>query len=174
MKEEEWMQKRPIDIARKLKISTSALRHYESRGLVPQVQRSASGYRMYTEDHIAYFEYVHAMTPGFGMDVTSEVLRNIQKRDTITAFLLINQSQAKLYQDRIISEKLIDTLASQKWDRSDENKEKEWLTIGEVSAETHIPSSAIRHWKRLTLLHQIGIKPITIASSIVLIYGKFC
>lgn len=48
------MKLRPIDIARKLNISTSTLRHYESWGMLPPVQRSASGYRIYTEEHAAY------------------------------------------------------------------------------------------------------------------------
>jgi len=58
---------RPIDIARKLNISTSALRHYEDWGIIPPVERGANGYRVYTEVHVAYFECIRAMNAGFGM-----------------------------------------------------------------------------------------------------------
>ena len=38
------MNYRPIDIARKLNISTSTLRIYEDMGIIPPVKRSDSGY----------------------------------------------------------------------------------------------------------------------------------
>jgi len=56
---------KPIDIAKKLNISTSALRHYESWGIIPTVPRSSNGYREYTEEHVAYFQCIRAMLPGF-------------------------------------------------------------------------------------------------------------
>ncbi|MXQ55317.1 MerR family DNA-binding transcriptional regulator [Shimazuella alba] len=146
------MNKRPIDIARKLKLSTSALRHYESRGLIPIVQRSASGYRIYTEEHVAYFECIQAMSGGFGMDVTSKVLRCIQIRDIEAAFSLINEAQANLYQEKKIAEKLLDMALSHTLSDVDKKAGNRLLTIGEVSAETHIPASAIRHWEKIGLI----------------------
>lgn len=47
---------RPIDIARRLNISTNALRHYEDWGIIPPVERGTNGYRIYTAEHVAYFE----------------------------------------------------------------------------------------------------------------------
>lgn len=44
------MATRPIDIARKLNVSTTTLRNYEELGLIPPVSRSASGYRVFTEE----------------------------------------------------------------------------------------------------------------------------
>ncbi|MFS0838372.1 MerR family DNA-binding transcriptional regulator [Paenibacillus sp. 1P03SA] len=43
------MNFRPVDIARKLNVSTSALRNYEAAGLVPPAERTAAGHRTYTE-----------------------------------------------------------------------------------------------------------------------------
>jgi Predicted transcriptional regulators len=54
--------------------STSALRHYESWGIVPTPERTASGYRLYTEEHAAYFECFRAMRPGFGMDIVKKTM----------------------------------------------------------------------------------------------------
>ncbi|GAE05615.1 transcriptional regulator, MerR family [Paenibacillus sp. JCM 10914] len=39
---------KPIEIAKELHISTSALRHYESWGVVPAPERDKNGYRLYT------------------------------------------------------------------------------------------------------------------------------
>jgi DNA-binding transcriptional MerR regulator len=57
------MKIRPLNIARKLHISTSAIRNYEAQGIVPPTKRSSNGYRIYTEEHIAYFESIQAWLP---------------------------------------------------------------------------------------------------------------
>lgn len=146
------MNLRPIDIATKLNISTSALRNYEAQGIVPPTERSASGYRMYTEEHIAYFECIQAMAPGFGMEVTKEVLCKIQSKEVDTALQLVNEVQANLYRDRMLAEETIHVLESEKLSHPDSEGSQQWLTIGEVSAETNIPSSTIRYWEKIGLI----------------------
>lgn len=146
------MKIRPIDIATKLNISTSALRNYEAQGIVPPTKRSASGYRIYTEEHIAYFECIQAMAPGFGMDVTKDVLCKIQSEEVDTALRLVNQVQANLYRDTILAEETIHVLASNELNFLDSGESKEWMTIGEVSAATNIPSSTIRYWEKIGLI----------------------
>jgi DNA-binding transcriptional MerR regulator len=143
------MKRRPIDIARKLHISTSALRNYEAQGIVPPTKRLSNGYRIYTEEHIAYFECIQAMAPGFGMEVTSEVLRKIQLNDIHAAFWLVKEKEASLYRDKKVTESTLQILQSQKCDLS---KENEWMTIGEVSEQTRIPRTAIRHWEKIGLI----------------------
>ncbi len=84
---------RPIDIAEKLNISTSSLRSYEERGIVPKPKRSSTGYRIYSEEHLAYFECIVAMSPGFGMDITSAVLKKLQQKELDAALWMINKEQ---------------------------------------------------------------------------------
>ncbi|WP_205516835.1 MerR family DNA-binding transcriptional regulator [Paenibacillus sp. SYP-B3998] len=143
---------RPIDIARKLKISTSALRNYEDLGIVPPTERSSSGYRIYTKEHVAYFECIQAMSPGFGMKVASEVLRKIQSKEVNAALWMVNEVQANLHRDKTIMEKTIQILETQQLPLPDSSQTETWLTIGEVSAETGIPCSAIRHWDKIGLI----------------------
>ncbi|MFS0558685.1 MerR family DNA-binding transcriptional regulator [Brevibacillus sp. 179-C9.3 HS] len=145
---------RPIDIARKLKISTSALRNYEEKGLVPPACRSASGYRMYTKEHVAYFECIQAMSPGFGMEATTEVLRLIQAGQVDAALWRVNEIQTNLQQDKQLAvrnmQMLTDTGATV--DKAESGNSDEWMTIGEVSALTALPSSTIRHWEKVGLI----------------------
>ncbi|MBD0381212.1 MerR family DNA-binding transcriptional regulator [Paenibacillus sedimenti] len=143
---------RPIDIAKKLNISTSALRNYEAQGMVPPTKRSSTGYRIYTEEHIAYFECIIAMSPWFGMELTSEVLRKIQLKDVDSALWMVNEMQANLHRDKTLAEKTIQLFETQELDPLVSNRQKEWMTIGEVSAATAIPSSAIRHWEKVGLI----------------------
>ncbi|RED66239.1 MerR family transcriptional regulator [Cohnella lupini] len=146
------MRIKPIDIARKLKISTSALRHYESWGILPPIERSANGYRMYTEEHVAYFECIRAMHPGFGFALTSDVLRKLIVQDINAALWMVNERQASLHQDKMIAEKTIQLLESTEFIEDRVSDIKPRMTIGQVSRETGIPSSAIRHWDKMGIL----------------------
>jgi len=143
---------RPIDIARRLNISTSTLRHYESLGLVPPVPRAANGYRVYTEEHVAYFECIRAMIPGFGIPITREVVRKLQKQEVDEALWLVNEQQALLHREKVLTEKTIRLLETDELDKLEWNRKRKWMTIGEASRETGVPSSSIRHWEREGLL----------------------
>lgn len=146
------MNIRPIDIASKLNISTSALRNYEAQGIVPPTERTASGYRIYTEEHVAYFETVQAMTAGYGMEITKHVLQKIQLQDVDSALRLVNEVQANLHRDIVLAEQNILILTSQGDSFLESNQSDTWKTIGEVSTETQIPSSTIRHWEKIGLI----------------------
>ncbi len=101
---------------------------------------------------MAYFACIKAMSPGFGMDITSEVLRNIQKNQIDAALWLVNEAQASLQRDKMMAEKTVQILETQEYDTLPSIEVKEWMTIGEVSAKTDIPSSAIRHWEKVGLI----------------------
>lgn len=91
---------RGIDIAKKLNISTSALRHYESWGLVPKVEREKNGYRIYTVEHEAYFQCIRALLPGFGMELIKELMPLIIRGNKTEALWLVNQAQVKLHTEK--------------------------------------------------------------------------
>ncbi|MDF2714393.1 MAG: transcriptional regulator, MerR family protein [Paenibacillus sp.] len=143
---------RPIDIARKLNISTSALRHYEEWGIVPPVERAANGYRLYTEEHVAYFECIRTLNLAFGMDITKEVLIQVQKKQVERVMWLITEQQAMLLQDKISTERAIQMLETKELELVDKKGRSRFLSIGEVSEQTKIPSTAIRHWEKMGLI----------------------
>ncbi len=146
---------RPIDIARKLGISTTTLRKYEEFGLVPTVSRSISGYRIYTQEHISYFICVREMLPGFALNYISRILKEVIAKKIDSALWMANRAQAHLYQQKIISKKIILNLA-----RIDQQEEKspiintnhELLTINDVSKETGVTSATIRYWDKIGLI----------------------
>jgi DNA-binding transcriptional MerR regulator len=143
---------RPIDIARKLNISTSSLRHYEEWGMIPKVERSASGYRIYTNEHVAYFECIRAMADGFGIWIVGEVLKKVMAKDVDSAFWLTNQAQSSLHNEKIISEKTMQNIKEASAPLLSQNDEREYLTINEISKETGIPITTIRHWEKVGLI----------------------
>lgn len=143
---------KPIEIARELHISTSALRHYESWGVIPKPERAANGYRLYTKVHLAYFRCLRAMIPGFGVAITCEVLRHIQNADMDTAFWLVNKEQANLQAEKAVADQTLALLQDPELPLLANKKLKNHMTIGEVAALTNVQDSAIRHWEKEGLL----------------------
>lgn len=140
---------RPVDIARRLNISTTTLRKYEEIGLLPPVPRSASGYRVYTHEHVAYFICIREMLLGFDLTRISRILSEVMKKRIDTALWMANKEQAKLYQERIISKKIISNLG-----QATEQKKKYsgLITINEVSRETGVSTTTIRYWDKIGLI----------------------
>ncbi|MFE5317994.1 MerR family transcriptional regulator [Paenibacillus sp. NPDC056579] len=143
---------RPIDIARKLHISTNTLRHYEEWGIVPPVERGPNGYRIYTELHVAYFECIRVLNDGIGMQKTAQMMKLTLQGRTDEALWILSQCQAELYQDKLIAEKAVQALETEDTNLLPAKKGKKGLTIGEISVQTMIPTTAIRHWEKAGLL----------------------
>jgi MerR family regulatory protein len=54
---------RTRDLALAGGISVQQVRNYEASGLIPQAQRSPSGYRLYTQLHLAALKTVKSLVP---------------------------------------------------------------------------------------------------------------
>ncbi|NQX62145.1 MerR family transcriptional regulator [Paenibacillus qinlingensis] len=142
---------RPIDIAKKLNISTSTLRNYETKGRVPTSVRTSKGYRQYTDEHVAYFTCIQSMEPGFGMEATSEILGFIQRKEMNSALRIVNEVQANLHRDTLLAESNIQLLETESPSVHDA-QDMVWMSIGEVAQETSLPRSTIRHWEKVGLI----------------------
>jgi DNA-binding transcriptional MerR regulator len=65
----------PRDVAKATSVSPDTLRHYERRGLLPNVSRTAAGYRRYTTatvDRVLLIQ--RALVVGFSLDELKQVL----------------------------------------------------------------------------------------------------
>jgi DNA-binding transcriptional MerR regulator len=140
---------RAIDIAREMKISTSLIRLYEKEGMLPEVPRSSNGYRNYTWIHIEFVKCIRTMSKGFTTKQLKQLMRHIIKQDYVKAYWVINEIQAKLYQERNIILNMKNKLLAAK------DSKDNLLTIGQLSKETGIPISTLRHWSREDMLDSI-------------------
>ncbi|SDW19178.1 MerR family DNA-binding transcriptional regulator [Paenibacillus sp. CF384] len=143
---------KPIEIARALNLSTSALRHYESWGVVPAPERGANGYRLYTDIHLAYFRCLRTMFAGFGVAVTCDVLRHIQAGQMNAAFWLVNKEQALLQQDKSAADQTLELLHQLALPDFVDTRRKNPMSIGEAAALAGVTTSALRHWEKEELL----------------------
>lgn len=141
-----------IEIAKKLEISTSAMRHYESWGLVPDVERAANGYRIYTEEHEAYFQCIRALAGGFGMDLVRNVMPLIINGEKIEALWLINKAQVDLYAEKNTVKRTVELLDLKQLTNLPNYHSKDSFTIGAVAKEANVSASALRHWENEGLI----------------------
>lgn len=141
-----------IEIAKELNISTSALRHYGSWGLVPPVERAANGYRMYTEEHKAYFQCIRALLPGFGMDLIKEVMPLIKKGAVVEALWKLNQAQVNLHTEKETVRKTVELLQLKEFTDMPSYHKQQYVTIGEAAREANVSASSIRHWEKEGLI----------------------
>jgi DNA-binding transcriptional MerR regulator len=143
------MALRPHDIAERLHISTTTLRAYEDWGMVPRVGRTAKGYRVYTDEHAAYFICIREMLPGFSVTCIARILKEVMAGRIDEALWIAGKSLSELQGEKRVSEKIASIL--QKETEQSENGGGK-LTVRELSDRTGVPATTIRFWDKAGLI----------------------
>ncbi|MEU8896182.1 TioE family transcriptional regulator [Nocardia sp. NPDC048505] len=91
---------RPVDLARGHGLSTQAIRNYEDAGILPAAGRTDSGYRTYTELHARALRAFLALVSGHGHQTAAAIMRAVHRTATDDALRLIDESHARLLEDR--------------------------------------------------------------------------
>lgn len=138
---------RPIDIARKVGVSTTTLRHYEELQMIPAVMRSPNGYRIYTKEHIAYFVCIRDMMQGFTLSEIGKMLKLVLANKINEALWAANKAQATLQNDKIVCDQVKLRFLQKK--KVSAPKE---FSIDLVSKLTGIIPSTIRYWDKIGLI----------------------
>lgn len=141
------MSTRPIDIARKLGVSTATLRHYEKSGMVPAVMRSQNGYRLYTDEHVAYFICIREMMRGFFLPEIEKMLKLVIENKIDEALWMANKAQTMLRKEKSACEQIKIRFLQKK--KAGAPKE---FTVDFASKFTGITASTIRYWDKLGLI----------------------
>ncbi|MBL4934518.1 MerR family DNA-binding transcriptional regulator [Clostridium sp. YIM B02515] len=151
------MEYKPIDIARKLNISTSTLRIYEDMGIIPSVKRTGSGYRIFTQIHLDYFICIRKMVKGYSLEFTGDLLKEHIKGNTDKALWMITKSQADLYAEKMRLEKVgINLIKNLDYKSKNIKKDKKnLLTIKEISKITDVSITTIRYWETIGLISSV-------------------
>ncbi|MCH9731728.1 MAG: MerR family transcriptional regulator [Actinomycetia bacterium] len=67
---------RTSEVAAQAQVNTQTLRYYERRGLLPEPERTQSGYRVYTSDAVRVVRFVkRAQQLGFTLDDIEDLLQ---------------------------------------------------------------------------------------------------
>ncbi len=148
---------RTHDLALAGGISVQQVRNYEASGLIPQAQRSPSGYRLYTQQHLAALKTVKSMVPGYGWQRTPAIMRAIHRDDLSTALAIIDERHAELTSKRLQVEqtlRALETLAAQSGTLQDSHP-SQGVRVGEAARQVGVRVSAIHFWEQQGLLHPV-------------------
>lgn len=91
------------EVSQEFGLSQDTLRFYEREGLIPPVQRNASGIRDYNEGDLRWVEFIkHMRAAGLPIEVLTEYVSLVMQGDeTIEARKAILEGQRDLLAERI-------------------------------------------------------------------------
>lgn len=151
---------RTIDMARNTGISVQQVRNYEALGLLPVAERSKSGYRLYTKQHMSALNTARGMVRGYGWQRVTEIMRALHKGDISGALARINTHHAELADMRLQIEQTLSalqTLAGQQAVQQSYRRAQRFR-VGRAAAEVGVRVSTLHFWEQQGLLHPVRDK----------------
>lgn len=145
---------RTHDLALAGGISVQQVRNYEAHGLIPQAPRSPSGYRLYTQQHLAALQTVKSLVRGYGWQRTPEIMRALHRGDLSTALAIIDERHAEQARKRLQVEQTLvalRTLAAQP-EPSRRFQRSQPLRVGQAAKQVGVRVSAVHFWEQQGLL----------------------
>lgn len=148
---------RTRDLALAGELSVQQIRNYEANGLIPKAQRSPSGYRLYSEQHLAALRTVKSLVPGYGWPRTSAILRAVHHGDLAAALSTIDERHAELATKRRQVEQTLlalQALAAQS-EASARSQRSQPICVGAAAKQVGVRVSAVHFWEQQGLLHPV-------------------
>jgi DNA-binding transcriptional MerR regulator len=133
---------RPSDLAAEHGLSTQAVRNYERDGFLPPAERTASGYRVYTETHAAALRAFLALVPAHGHAAAGRIMNALHDDRLDDALVIIDRGHEQLTRDR-------ETLAAV---RAVRRPAVNGLTVGELARRLHVTPATVRKWEHAGIL----------------------
>ncbi|MBE3561725.1 MAG: MerR family transcriptional regulator [Ktedonobacteraceae bacterium] len=151
---------RTIDLARAGCISVQQVRNYEALGMLPPVERSKSGYRLYTQMHLAALNTTRSLITGYGWPRARTLMQAVHRGDLAAALAAIDEHHALLAGKRQQVEQTLAalrTLAAQPdpslLQRHVHPRLTQPLRVGQAAKQVGVRVSALRFWEQQGLLH---------------------
>jgi DNA-binding transcriptional MerR regulator len=148
---------RTHDLALAGHISVQQVRNYEANGLIPQAQRSPSGYRLYTQQHLVALKAVKSMVQGYGWPRTAAIMQALHRGDLSAALATIDERHAELASRRFQVEQTLSALntfaAGSASSQSSSHPQR--FRVGEAAKQVGVRVSALHFWEQQGLLHPV-------------------
>ncbi|GIJ76301.1 DNA-binding transcriptional regulator, MerR family [Micromonospora phaseoli] len=91
---------RAVDLAATAGISVQQVRNYVDLGVLPSVERTPSGYRIFTEAHARALAVARTMADGHGWTRTREIMLAVNGADPPAALAALDAGHAELDRER--------------------------------------------------------------------------
>ena len=149
---------RTIDLARATGISVQQVRNYEAWGLLPAASRSKSGYRLYTQRHLAALKTARGMVGGYSWQRTSAIMQALHQGNLSASLSLIDSRHAELANKRLQVEQTLSALhalAAQPASLQSAHPSSQGLRVGEAARQVGARVSALHFWEQQGLLYPV-------------------
>lgn len=150
---------RTTDLARAVGISVQQVRNYEAMGVLPPAERSKSGYRLYTQQHLAALKIVKIMVGGYGWQRTPKIMQAIHQGKLSAALAQIDARHAEIAAKRHQVEQTLTALhalaAQPATSLSSSAYYPQRLRVGEAAKQVGVRVSALHFWEQQGLLHPL-------------------
>jgi DNA-binding transcriptional MerR regulator len=91
---------RAVDLAASAGISVQQVRNYVDLGVLPPVERTPAGYRVFTADHMRALAVARRMAEGHGWARTREIMTAVHRGDLPAALAALDGGHAELDRER--------------------------------------------------------------------------
>lgn len=148
---------RTIDLARAGGISVQQVRNYESLGLLPPASRSKSGYRLYTQHHLAALKTARSLVGGYGWQRVLTIMQALHRGDLGAALTTIDTRHGELALKRQECEQTLAALHALAKQPTAEQRSRSSseLRVGEAAKQVGVRVSALLFWEQQGLLHPV-------------------
>jgi DNA-binding transcriptional MerR regulator len=148
---------RTIDLARATGISVQQVRNYEALGLLPQATRSKSGYRLYTQHHLAALKTARSLVGGYGWQRMPVIMQALHRGDLSAALATIDSCHAELASKRLQVEQTLSALRALAAGSTpvQSSRHPQRFRVGEAAKQVGVRVSALHFWEQQGLLRPL-------------------
>jgi DNA-binding transcriptional MerR regulator len=148
---------RTKDLAQAVHISVQQVRNYEASGFIPAVERSPSGYRRFTRQHLVAIKTARRLIAGYGWPSAQQIMQALHQGKLAHALALIDERHAELARTRLQLEQTLAALSVLAAHLPPETHShfSERLRVGAAARLVGIRVSALRFWEQQGLLQPI-------------------
>ena len=148
---------RAIALAQAAGISVQQVRNYVALGILPPVERTASGYRIFTAEHAEALLVARKLAEGHGWARTRTIMRAVHGRDLQTALAALDQGHAELDRERAEIARVLAAFGTVLRGPAAAGPRprrgaRSGARIGEVAGAAGVRPSLLRLWERRGLL----------------------
>ncbi len=147
---------RAVDLATAAGISVQQLRNYVDLGVLPPVERTPSGYRIFTDAHARALTVARAMADGHGWARTREIMAAVHAGDRPAALASLDAGHAEFDRERGQIRRVLgafETVAASP--RPPVAAPRRAVRVGAVADLVGVRSSQLRSWEARGLLRPV-------------------
>lgn len=143
---------RPTDLAREHGISTQAVRNYERHGFLPPAERTASGYRIYTEVHATALRAYLALVPAHGYASAGRIMTALHDGDLDDALTTVDRGHEQLLRDRDTLDAVRRAVGHLTTEPDAAPADPRPRSVGELANRLRVTPATVRNWERAGIL----------------------